>query len=156
MSNSEITAPEPPEVSYALSQHARDRLSERTTLTEPQLLLLLERKAYKRVHKRKAVDISRDKLKSLLITSGKTFTELEDQGVIRLTGYSYENLIVWSCPDKKPFTLILATGPNNKKIVVTILYSEDFSIHDWSDKITEKQILFAKHKSEALDIENRL
>jgi ribosomal protein S1 len=159
ISNSEMTTNQqwPPEVSYELSQHARDRLTERTTLTEPQLLLLLNRKAYTMVRRHKALDVSRDELKGLIKTSGKTVKELMSNGVIKTISGAYEYVIIWSCSDKIPFTLVLAADYKLRtKTVITVLFSEINSIHDWSDINTEKRILSARRKSEVVQISDHL
>lgn len=132
---------------YVLSEHARERLAQRTSLTEFQLLRLLESKSFVRIHRKFKPDISQKDINFLSSRYGMTFDEMRACGMINLNAIN-EHLVVWSVLDQRPFTLLMAVEGN---IVVTVLYSDDFTAHDWSDKITEKSISAARKKAEELD-----
>ena len=137
--------------SYVLSQHARERLVERTKLTEAQILQLLKANAFVRVKVRKTMSIPADAVRSMIAASGLTLWELIAHQIVTLKG-PIESLVVWSPPDQKPLTLIASIGKTAIKIrtIITVLHSDDFSRHDWSDRITKEVILTAKQRASVL------
>ncbi len=131
-----------------LSKHARERLIERSTLTECNLLELLQNNAYRRIHTKWTPDIHQNEIDQYLKDYGFTFEEMKQHGMLRFR-VAFKHLMVWSCTDERPLTLIVEP---NSGTIITVLNSDDFSSNDWSNKVTEESILDVKEKAERLRI----
>lgn len=130
---------------FFLSKHAQERLAERSTLTESQLLELLQNGKYRRIHtSRRTPDISQKKIDYYIEKYGFTFNEMKRYGMVQLQT-QFKHLMVWSCPDAKPLTLVVS---HDNGTIVTVLNSDDFSENDWSDKVTDESVLDARRKAE--------
>lgn len=132
----------------SLSEHAQKRLAERSTLTESELLELLQRNGYRRIHQKMTSDISQDEINLYSKEYGFTFDEMIRHGMVR-PYVAYKHLMVWSCSDRKPLTLIVDPTCGT---IITVLNSDDFSHHDWSDKVSEDSLADVREKAERLQL----
>lgn len=127
------------DVRYSFSDHARVRLQERSSLMVEQVLALLEDGAYERLARR----IDKAKLYENPKWAGLTLEELRQRGV-DTQDYCYKHVLIWSEPDQKAFTLIIAV---KSRRVVTVLVAEDVDNGvDWSDKVTPEAIRRAQER----------
>jgi hypothetical protein len=117
--------------SHRISEHARSRLGERTSLADQDVLELLRRGIYRRLHTRYAPSLPQSEIDRLLTSFNCTFAELKEKKLVEVRELC-RHLLIWSLPDCRPLTLIIGKD----KTVITVLFSDDFSSHDWSDIVT--------------------
>lgn len=129
---------------FILSEHARERLAERSKLSESELLELLENEAFRRIHVRLKSDLTQGQIDLYIREYGISFQEMKRHGMVKVKAV-FEHLLVWSCSDGKPLTIIVAI---NDGTIVTILNSDDFSQNDWSDKVTENTLSDVQARAE--------
>lgn len=129
----------PTQLPYRLSDHALLRLRERTSLQPEEVVTLLEDGAYERLARR----THKAHLYQNPAWIGLSFDELRQRGV-NLSDYCYKHALLWSEPDQKAITLIIAV---KDRTVVTVLDAENQDNGtDWSDKVTEEAIERARAK----------
>lgn len=144
-----MASTEMPDKPFRISDHARQRLKERSTLTEEKLLSLLEANAFKKIHTQWKMDASQRDVDEIATEHGLTFSEMKKFGLVNVKAL-YEHMLVWSSADQRAYTIVAAIEGDFKR-VVTVLYSDFFSSHDWSDKVTEKSVGTARRKAEELE-----
>lgn len=115
-------------------------------MTQEHLLALLRAKKYHRVHTRFAPNMPVRDINFYTKRYGLTMKELVEHGIVQMSP-AFKHILVWSCADEKPFTLIVNPAD---KVIITVLFADDFSSHDWSDKVTPELILSARRKAEEL------
>lgn len=129
---------------YRLSKHARDRLAERSTMTEQELTELLRAGAFVRLRSNYIPNLPQGEIDFFSSEYGLTFKEMRQFGMVTTTE-TYRYLLVWSVVDKRALTLVIAA---NELLIITVLYADDFSVHDWSDVVTDDKISLAQSLAE--------
>lgn len=128
---------------YQLSQHAQERLSERSKLPAGQLLEMLKRHAYKKIHRTIKKNLSSYEIETYLTEYDIDQVELKRLNILKVKE-SYSHCVIWSELDNFAITAVVA---DSSRIVVTILHAQDYSRHDWSDKISDETIEIAKTRA---------
>lgn len=130
---------------YSFSEHGLTRLRERSSLSPQQVLDLLEDGAYEKLVRR----IDKARLYQNPAWVGLSLNELRQRGV-DTQEYCYKHVLIWSAPDQKALTLIIAV---NDRHVVTVLdaLGHDNGV-DWSDRVTCEAIQRARAKLEITSI----
>lgn len=136
----------PSDEPYRFSEHARARLAERAALSERDLLDLLRQGAFRRIRSTIWASIPKGDIDFFTAEYGLSFQEMKRWGMVH-TKEVFRHLLVWSCADQRPLTLVVTV---DDKTIVTVLYADDFSKHDWSDIVTPDKISHAKEMAERL------
>lgn len=124
---------------YSFSEHGLARLKERSSLSPQKVLDLLEDGAYEKLVRR----IDKARLYQNPAWAGLSLNELRQRGV-DTQEYCYKHVLIWSAPDQKALTLIIAVKDRH---VVTVLdaLGHDNGV-DWSDRVTCEAIQRAREK----------
>lgn len=138
------TSPGPP--AFRLSEHARDRLAERTKLTEADLLVILEKRAYCSLHsvtKFKSDTAEFERMRALF---RMTVTEMVRRGFIEISSI-FRHVLIWSHPDQRPLTLIVEW---RTRTILTVLYADlDNGRPWWRERLTPEIL---EHMRKASDL----
>lgn len=132
---------------FTLSLHAKDRLSERSTLSADALLSILNQRIYKRVHTEYYRNLTKEDVAYFADAHGLTPKELKEYGILNELS-TVEHLLVWSAWEQQ-FLLCLATSATG--YVLTVLH-EPYLLDRFTDgRISERHREIAKSRFEKIN-----
>lgn len=132
---------------YKLSEHAIERLAERSTIEPADLLETLNKRAYHGILSEIDFGMPKDDLEELRQFYNLSTSQLQKMGHISFKERIH-HLVIWSPNDNRPYTCIVDA---KSKTVVTVLFARQPDIKNrWQDKVTDDVIASAKRKLDCL------